>query len=110
MIYGIAFWLSVAGYWREVLMLWLIPHFIATAMIIFFFGYLVHDPKAMERFRDSRILLFKGKFAGTIDQLWFFQNFHLIHHLYPRVPYYKYRKLFNELRPVLEKAGSPIIE
>jgi beta-carotene hydroxylase len=109
-IYGIAFWLSVAGYWREVLMLWLIPHFIATAMIIFFFGYLVHDEKALERFRDSKVLFFRGRLANIIDHLWFFQDFHLIHHLYPRVPYYRYRKLFNELRPVLEKAGSPIVE
>ena len=32
-LYSVALGLSVLGWWREVLMLWIVPHFIASAMI-----------------------------------------------------------------------------
>ncbi|MFM8265706.1 MAG: fatty acid desaturase [Acidimicrobiia bacterium] len=31
------------------------------------------------------------------------QDHHLIHHLYPRVPFYRYRALYHEIRPSLEQ-------
>jgi beta-carotene hydroxylase len=39
-----------------------------------------------------------------------FQNFHLIHHLFPRVPFYLYPKAFRSLKPVLEKERAHIYE
>ncbi|MHA1165833.1 MAG: fatty acid desaturase family protein, partial [Alphaproteobacteria bacterium] len=37
-LYALAFWLCAFGYWREVLMLWLGPHWIGSAIIIYFFA------------------------------------------------------------------------
>ncbi|ODS00160.1 hypothetical protein AUC68_03355 [Methyloceanibacter methanicus] len=45
-----------------------------------------------------------------MDWLYLFQNFHLIHHLFPRIPFYKYKDAFVDLRPVLEKEGAHIYE
>jgi beta-carotene hydroxylase len=39
-----------------------------------------------------------------------FQNFHLIHHLFPRVPFYLYSKAFRSLKPVLERERAHIYE
>jgi beta-carotene hydroxylase len=39
-----------------------------------------------------------------------FQNFHLIHHLFPRVPFYLYSKAFRSLKPVLDKERAHIYE
>jgi len=36
------------------------------------------------------------------------QDRHLIHHLYPSVPWYRYRAVFRELRPLLEAQGATI--
>ncbi|GAB4240762.1 MAG: hypothetical protein Kow0032_28600 [Methyloligellaceae bacterium] len=108
-LYSIAFWLIVFGYWREVVMLWLLPHWLGSALIIFFFAWLTHQPHvAKERYRDTNVFLVNGPLAKIVDWLYLFQNFHLIHHLYPRIPFYLYRKVFSELRPVLEKQGSRI--
>jgi beta-carotene hydroxylase len=42
--------------------------------------------------------------------VYMFQNFHLIHHLFPRVPFYLYPRAFRSLRPVLEKERAHIYE
>ena len=39
-----------------------------------------------------------------------FQNFHLIHHLFPRIPFYLYPNAFRSLKPVLEKEHAHIYE
>ncbi len=110
-LYSIAFWLCMFGYWREVLMLWLGPHWLGSAIIIFFFAWLPHQPHvAKERYRDTNVFWVKGWSEKFVDWLYLFQNFHLIHHLFPRVPFYLYRKVFGELRPVLEKQGARIFK
>jgi beta-carotene hydroxylase len=110
--YGFALWLSLIGYWREVLMLWIFPHILGSALIIFFFAYLPHMPhKVHERYRDTNIFWFKGKILEPVaNTLYAFQNFHLIHHLFPRVPFYLYPKAFRSLKPVLEREKAHIYE
>jgi beta-carotene hydroxylase len=110
--YSIALWLSVFGWWREVLALWLIPHILASALIIYFFAHLTHMPHvAKERYRDTNVFWFRGKvIEPVVNWLYMFQNFHLIHHLFPRVPFYLYRKAFKDLRPVLDKERARIYE
>jgi beta-carotene hydroxylase len=39
-----------------------------------------------------------------------FQNFHLIHHLFPRVPFYLYPEAFRSLKPVLDREQAHIYE
>ena len=111
-LYGIALGLALFGWWREVLALWIGPHILASALIIYFFAYLPHMPHEVhERYRDTNIFWFKGKIMEPIvNGLYMFQNFHLIHHLFPRVPFYLYPKAFRSLKPVLEKERAHIYE
>lgn len=109
--YLIAIALSFLGYWREVLALWLIPHILGSALIIFFFAYLTHEPYSRtERYRDTNLFWVKGRFERITNWLYLFQNFHLIHHLFPRVPFYLYGKAFRDVRPVLDDQGAHIYE
>jgi len=112
LFYGVALWLSVLGWWREVLMLWIFPHVLASALIIYFFAYLTHMPHEVhERYRDTNVFWVKGRILGPIaNWLYMFQNFHLIHHLFPRVPFYLYPKAFRSLKPVLDREGAHIYE
>jgi len=43
-----------------------------------------------------------------VNWLYMFQNFHLIHHLFPRIPFYLYPNAFQSLEPVLEKEHAHI--
>ena len=110
--YGLALGLSLMGYWREVLMLWIFPHILASALIIYFFAYLTHAPHEVhERYRDTNVFWFRGRvLEPVVNWLYLFQNFHLIHHLFPRVPFYLYPKAFRSLKPVLDKEKAHIYE
>ena len=110
--YAIAIGLSVMGYWREVLMLWIFPHILASALIIYFFAYLTHKPHEVhERYRDTNVFWVRGRIIEpVVNWLYLFQNFHLIHHLFPRIPFYLYGHAFRDLKPVLDKEHAHIYE
>ena len=109
-LYSVITWFFIFGYGLEILVLWVIPHFIGSGLIIYFFGYLVHPEEHQDRYQNTRILEFKGSFAPIVNFVWFFQTFHLIHHLYPRIPFYKYPAVYRDLRPLLLDKGSPILQ
>ncbi|HEV7252712.1 MAG TPA: fatty acid desaturase [Mesorhizobium sp.] len=96
--------LVAAGHGREVLVLWLIPWWIGqTVMLTFFTWTPHHDHHETGRYRNTRISLFPGA-----DFLLQGQNYHLIHHMIPSIPYWRYRASFEEMRPILEKKGVRI--
>ena len=35
------------------------------------------------------------------------QNYHLIHHLWPSIPWFEYKIAYEKTKPLLEKKGSP---
>ncbi|MDM8164642.1 fatty acid desaturase [Roseovarius sp.] len=89
----------VAGYWKEVLLLWFVPWWVGqTVMLTFFTWTPHHDHSETGRYRNTRVSLFPG--ANVLLQG---QNYHLIHHMAPSVPYYRYKPVFDEMRPLLER-------
>lgn len=96
------------GYFWESLLLWFVPRILASGMIVYFFGYLVHPEEHTDRYRNTKVHLIEGKWAWMAHWVWFFQCFHLIHHLFPKIPFYRYPEAFRDMRPLLEKAGSEI--
>ena len=94
----------IFGAGKEVLMLWWLPAQIGALILQVWFVWLPHhDFSETSRYRNTRI---RGWFGSTIMLLG--QDHHLIHHLYPRVPFYKYRSLYREIRPSLEDNGARI--
>lgn len=92
------------GHVVEWLMLWFIPTRLAGLILNIFFQWLPHYPfDRTERYLNTRISLWAG---GTFVLLQ--QNLHLMHHLWPSVPFYNYTRLFRALRPVLVAEGSRI--
>jgi fatty acid desaturase len=86
------------------LMLWFIPTRLAALILNIFFQWLPHHPfDRTERYLNTRISLWTG---GTFMLLQ--QNLHLMHHLWPSVPFYNYARLYRRLRPVLRAEGSRI--
>lgn len=96
--------LLALGWWREVLVLWFVPWWIGqTVMLTFFTWTPHHDHSETGRYRNTRVSLFP--FANFLLQG---QNYHLIHHMMPAIPFYRYKPVFDELRPVLEAKGVRI--
>jgi beta-carotene hydroxylase len=86
------------------LMLWFAPTRLAALILNVFFQWLPHHPfDRTERYLNTRISLWAG---GTFLLLQ--QNLHLMHHLWPSVPFYNYARLFRALQPVLVAEGSRI--
>jgi len=96
--------LVLAGHGWELLALWLVPWFVGEHVMQVTFGWFPHhDHRETGRYRDTRIALFPGA-----DLLLLQQNLHLIHHMLPTVPFYRYRAVFDELRPTLDAHGVRI--
>lgn len=92
------------GYVLEWLCLLFIPTRLAGLILNIFFQWLPHQPfDRSERYLNTRISLWPGATVLTLQQ-----NLHLMHHLWPSVPFYNYARLYERLRPVLIARGSRI--
>lgn len=96
--------LMAAGFGREFLVLWFVPWWIGQSVMLTFFTWIPHhDHHETGRYRNTRVSLFPGA-----DFLLQGQGYHLIHHMMPSIPYYRYKPTFDELRPLLEANGVRI--
>ncbi|WP_197466170.1 MULTISPECIES: fatty acid desaturase [unclassified Oleiphilus] len=96
--------LTALGYGFEIVAFVIIPNIIAVLALALFFDYIPHHPhKSRSRYHDTRI------YPGTLlNVLLLGQNYHLIHHMYPRLPWYKYKEVYTRILPDLEVLGAPI--
>lgn len=91
-------------FWLWLLLLWYVPATLGLGLLALVFDWLPHHPHDnRERYRDTRIQLGAG-----LNRLLLGQCYHLIHHLYPRVPFYAYARCFRAVRPVLELENARI--
>ena len=92
------------GWFMPVFLLWWLPSRLAGLPLMVCFSWLPHIPfDSTARFHNTRINTFRGS-----TWLLLHQDRHLIHHLYPSVPWYRYRALFQGVRPLLEAEGARI--
>ncbi len=99
------FILNILPNTKTVCLIWLGSSILSLTMLAILFDWLPHTPHTKtERYTNTRI----------IDKSWLtpimvYQNYHLIHHLYPRIPFYLYKKKFEEVKEELISKGSPLI-
>lgn len=95
---------AATGHLGTIMVLWLGPALLAVVFLAVAFDYLPHYPYASaERYHDTRI--YPGKVANAVL---LGQNYHLIHHLWTTIPWYRYRRAFAAVRPDLEQRGARI--
>lgn len=93
---------AFAGVGRELLLLWWLPGRLSALILMVVFQWLPHHPhQHTDRYRNTRVRRFPASSA-----LLLLQDHHLIHHLYPRVPWFRYGALFRAVRPLLEAEGA----
>ena len=98
-----------AGFWVEGVALFVIGWILGISALLFLFAYIVHTPHAsVGRYVDTSTIVVDGPIGSIVTLLWGFQNYHSIHHLFPRVPFYSYRAVFEEIEPIMTARGAPI--
>ncbi|WP_242634333.1 fatty acid desaturase family protein [Marinobacter salicampi] len=75
----------------------------------YWFAYRPHIPyQEPKRYRNTNSLIMP-KWMKPLEWFWMGQNLHSIHHLFPRVPFYRYHGLHREIEPILRAHGTPIV-
>lgn len=104
LVVGALSWIIVSGYIKELIFLLVIPNAVAILVLALFFDYIPHHPhKSIDRYHDSRIYP-----SRVLNLILLGQNYHLVHHMYPRVPWYKYKEVYEKILPDLEANNAPI--
>lgn len=81
--------------------------FLGAFLTIYLLSYLPHKPyKNSERWRDTNIQLFPIQW---FENFIFQQNLHAIHHLFPKIPFYNYRIVFDKIEPIMRIKKTPIV-
>lgn len=84
-------------------------YYIGAFFTVYWFAYRPHHPYNKQKRFENTASLIMPRWLRFIEWFWLGQNLHSIHHLYPRVPFYRYRALHNEIEPTLRSHQTPII-
>ena len=109
--YGAMLVLVFTGHWDAALFAFILPAIVSSGILAFTFDWLVHHPHqnpVTDRYRTSNVYLFPEPAHTVLTVLYIWQNYHIIHHLYPRVPFYRYTGIFDQIRPLLIARGTCI--
>jgi len=84
------------GWGLEYLLLFVIPTRIAVMFLAFSFDFLPHYPhKIKGKENPYQATLNRVGFEWLVTPVLLFQNYHLVHHLYPTVPFYRYIRVWR---------------
>ena len=104
MLIGVLVVAVVTGNFATLAIVWLGPALIAVLFLALSFDFLPHYPyDSQERYHDTRI--YPGR---ILNALLLGQNYHLIHHLWTTIPWYRYQRAFGEIEDQLVERGARI--
>ncbi len=84
-----------------VLNFWFSPALVVGLALGLFFDYLPHRPfQERDRWKNARVYP-----SPILNLLIGGQNYHLIHHLWPSIPWYKYQPAYRAVKPLLDEKG-----
>ena len=98
------------GYGWEATLYWLLPSRIAITWLAFAFNFLPHHPHDVVQAHNPYAAT-NVRAGGEPLMKWIFlyQNYHVIHHLFPSVPFYRYLKIWNARKDEFTTLGTPVV-
>jgi beta-carotene hydroxylase len=103
---GIAF----AGYPLEAFVLGVCSSVVGISFLGVVFAWIVHVPfEKTKRFENTATIFMPKWFHRVGTWAWLWQNYHSIHHLFPRIPFYKYRIVHDSIYEGMTQRGAPTI-
>jgi beta-carotene hydroxylase len=95
---------AATGHFGDLLVLWLAPALISVAFLAYTFDYLPHKPyDSRERFLDTRAYP-----SRVLNVVLLGQNYHLIHHAWNTIVWYRYQQAFEDAAPEMKALGARI--
>ena len=89
------------GFIEYLMNFWFVPALVVGVALGLFFDYLPHRPfKEQNRWKNARVYP-----SPILNLLILGQNYHLIHHLWPSIPWYKYQPAYYAAKPLLDAKG-----
>ncbi len=93
------------GYFPFLLQYWILPSRAALFMLAYAFDFLPHFPHDItrkdNRYQTTAYLHAPWIFRPLLSLLTFYQNYHIIHHLNPSIPFYIYKDVWNDTKDEL---------
>lgn len=104
--YTILITLAWSGYAIEAALLWWLPRHLAYTYIQYYLSWAPHHPaKETRRYRNTRSFTALLGNLGSMGM-----QFHVVHHLHPRIPLYRTPMAYWEMKPILEAQGTRVDE
>lgn len=101
---GLAIYLGAKSSMWLPLFAWIVPGICANGLLAFFLDFIPHVPHdKLYRYHNSNVIFGKAIYLVTMAH-----SFHIIHHLWPRIPFYSYKTAFSYFKEDLKKEGTPI--
>ncbi len=103
----VAFLVAVPS-WVAVVVL-VIGYVVGAFFTAYWFAYRPHYPYSDDtRYRNTSSLIMPI-WMKPLEWFWLGQNLHSVHHLFPRVPFYRYHALHQEIESSMRAHGAPIL-
>lgn len=84
-------------------------YFGGALFTVYWFAYRPHLPyENAARYRNTASLIMPA-WMRPMEWFWFGQNLHSIHHLFPRIPFYRYHALHRRIEPIMRAHETPMI-
>lgn len=100
----VLFTLAWTGYALEAALLWWLPRHLALIYISYYLSWAPHHPaRETTRYRDTRA--FKSALGNIVSMG---MQYHIIHHLYPRIPLALTPAAYRALKPILARRGCEL--
>lgn len=106
---GVLIWAYQTEVFWELSVIYLIPNRIAIFTLIWWFDWLPHAGLT-ETSRSNRFQATRNRVGAEwfMTPLMLSQNYHLVHHLHPSVPFYAYRRVWLRNEETYLRQGSAI--
>jgi beta-carotene hydroxylase len=89
------------GFFKYLCNFWFSPALVVGMLLGLFFDYLPHRPfDERDRWKNARV--YPGRILNLLIGG---QNYHLVHHLWPSIPWYKYEAAYWATKPLLDQKG-----
>lgn len=102
LVVAVVVYLSIQyGFLDYIMNFWFSPALVVGLALGLFFDYLPHRPfQERDRWKNARVYP-----SPVLNWLIMGQNYHLIHHLWPSIPWYRYQAAYYATRPLLDAKG-----
>jgi ferredoxin-NADP reductase/fatty acid desaturase len=108
-VIGLAVALGATGHGLALVVIYLLPQRLGVGVLAWWFDWLPHHDLGVtartDRFRATRVRVGREWFMTPVM---LYQNYHLVHHIHPTIPFYRYVRAWENTRDDFLARDVPI--